>query len=328
MKGGTHPRVSVVVPNYNYARFLPRRMESILNQTFTDLEVIFLDDASTDDSRAVVQQYAGDPRVRMEFNAVNSGSPFAQWNFGVNRARGEYVWIAEADDFADPDFLERLVPLLERDAKLGLVYCQSRLVDETNRRIGTMLPYTDRLWSGRWTESFRNHGRDEVARYLVHRCTIPNASAVLFRRTAYLDAGGADPGMRLCGDWLTYVRILMRWDLHFLAREMNEFRIHDGAVRSRMSGDPREIEERYLVLEAVLRDLPVTRRDRFRALESRMYLWVNLTEKRGWSLGCREMQPVCAVAARVDPHPGFRFVKKKLLRRLKRAWGRGVSRWK
>jgi len=318
MKGGPSPRVSVVVPNYNYARFLIRRMDSILNQTFTDLEVIFLDDASTDDSRAVVQQYAGNPRVRMVFNETNTGSPFTQWNRGVALARGEYVWIAEADDFAEADFLERLVPLLDGDRDLGLVYCQSRLVDEDDRETGTMLPYTDRLWPGRWAESFRNRGRDEVARYLVHRCTIPNASAVLFRRSAFLDAGGAEAGMRLCGDWMTYVRILKRWDLYFLAANLNHFRTHAQAQRTRLSGDPAEIVERYMVLEEALNHTRVRRRDRREALESRMYLWVNLAERNGWSLRDPRMAAIRVAAARVDPRVEWRFFRKSRTQEVKR----------
>src|SRR5246127_2931841 len=103
------PTVSVVVPNYNHARFLPERIESILRQSYQDFELILLDDCSSDDSRAILSQYADDPRVRLEFNAVNSGSTFKQWNKGVRLARGKYVWIAESDDYADERLLQRLV---------------------------------------------------------------------------------------------------------------------------------------------------------------------------------------------------------------------------
>src|SRR5579864_2284139 len=106
------PTVSVVVPNYNHARFLPERIESILRQTYQDFELILLDDRSTDDSRAILSQYGGDPRVTIEFNDVNSGSTFKQWNKGVRLARGRYIWIAESDDYADDRLLERLVAAL------------------------------------------------------------------------------------------------------------------------------------------------------------------------------------------------------------------------
>ena len=78
--GTTMPKVSVVIPNYNHARFLTRRIETVLQQTFQDFEVILLDDCSTDDSRSILSKYAADPRVRIEFNEKNSGSTFKLWN--------------------------------------------------------------------------------------------------------------------------------------------------------------------------------------------------------------------------------------------------------
>jgi glycosyltransferase involved in cell wall biosynthesis len=96
MVNTSNAKVSVVVPNYNHARFLRKRVDSILGQTFQDFELILLDDCSTDDSRSVLSKYADDPRVRIEFNEVNSGSTFKQWNKGVWLAHGEYVWIAES----------------------------------------------------------------------------------------------------------------------------------------------------------------------------------------------------------------------------------------
>jgi glycosyltransferase involved in cell wall biosynthesis len=99
-------------------RFLRRRIESVLCQTYQDFELILLDDCSSDESRSLLSEYAGDPRVRIEFNEVNSGSPFKQWNKGVRLARGQYVWIAESDDYADKRLLERLVAQLFRSQEL------------------------------------------------------------------------------------------------------------------------------------------------------------------------------------------------------------------
>ena len=129
------PKVSVVVPNYNHARFLPKRIDSILGQTFQDFELILLDDCSTDDSRSILSRYADDPRVRIEFNAVNSGSTFKQWNKGVRLARGEYVWLAESDDYADERLLERLVSVLEAEPEVTFAYCRSWRISETVNRM-------------------------------------------------------------------------------------------------------------------------------------------------------------------------------------------------
>jgi len=106
------PTVSVVVPNYNHARYLQQRIDSILSQTYQDFELILLDDCSTDHSRDILASYRENPKVRIEYNDENSGTVFKQWNKGVRMARGRYIWMAESDDFADPRFLARMVPIL------------------------------------------------------------------------------------------------------------------------------------------------------------------------------------------------------------------------
>ena len=93
------PLVSVIVPNYNYARYMDERMQSILNQTYQNFEIIILDDCSTDNSRKVIEKYRGNPHVvAIVYNKENSGSTFKQWNKGFSIAKGELIWIAEADD--------------------------------------------------------------------------------------------------------------------------------------------------------------------------------------------------------------------------------------
>ena len=225
------PKVSVVIPNYNHARFLPRRIDCILGQTFQDFELILLDDCSTDDSRSILSKYADDPRVRIEFNAVNSGSTFKQWNKGVRLARGEYVWIAESDDYADERLLEKLVPLLDAEPRTVLAYCRSWRVLADGQIIELLdCPYTD-LDPRRWTADFGADGREECQNYLVQRNTIPNASAALFRREVYLRVGGADESMVLCGDWKLWAAMALTGRIAYLAEPFNYFRFHDTSVR-------------------------------------------------------------------------------------------------
>ena len=103
------PTVSIIVPNFNHAPFLRKRVDSILGQTYQDFEIILLDDCSTDESRSILREYSDRPHVRLAFNDANSGSGYRQWNKGVSLARGKYVWIAESDDYADGNLLQRLV---------------------------------------------------------------------------------------------------------------------------------------------------------------------------------------------------------------------------
>ena len=110
---GYSPLVSVIVPNFNHARFLSQRIDSILGQSYKNIELLLLDDASTDDSMTVIEHYhATHPSlVRVLRNEFNSGNVFRQWRKGIAAANGDLIWICESDDFAEPDFLERLVPI-------------------------------------------------------------------------------------------------------------------------------------------------------------------------------------------------------------------------
>ena len=107
-------KVSIILPNYNHAKYLQDRLDSIFNQTYQNFEVIILDDASTDDSLLILNCYKDHPKVsHFVVNTENSGSPFKQWKKGLSLAKGDCVWIAESDDICDLNFLESQLKCLE-----------------------------------------------------------------------------------------------------------------------------------------------------------------------------------------------------------------------
>jgi glycosyltransferase involved in cell wall biosynthesis len=244
------PQVSVIVPNYNHASFLQQRLDSVFSQTFDDMEVIILDDASTDDSREVIMHYALTPNVQLSFNDVNSGSPFAQWNKGVRLASGKYVWIAESDDWADPHLLEILVGRLESNPSAVLAYCQSNLIDENGQVKFVIEVSKAGLNRMRWRSDYVNEGRQECRQYMVIANIIANASAVVFRRDSYQKIGGADVSYQIGGDWLTWARMIMLGQLIFVAQPLNYYRLHDQVARRR-HGLAVSLTETYRVLGAL-----------------------------------------------------------------------------
>ena len=244
-------RVSVIIPNYNYGRFLRRRIESVLGQTWTDFEVIVLDDASQDNSREIIAQFLPDPRIRIVENKINSGSTFAQWNRGACLCRGEYVWIAEADDYADPEFLATLVATLDRHPEVGLAYCQSWNIDESGKVLGSNEAYTRGLDPLRWRHDYICNGQVECRDALIFMNTIPNASAVVFRRSLYEAVGGADMSLRLSGDWMLWVRMALASGVAFHAVPLNYYRSHSSSVRSQTLNDGLWIEEMARIIAEV-----------------------------------------------------------------------------
>jgi glycosyltransferase involved in cell wall biosynthesis len=229
------PKVSVITPNYNHAQYLPRRLESVLNQTFQDFELIILDNASTDNSREVIQAYTSDPRVTTIYNSKNNGSAFRQWNLGLSHSQGEYIWFAESDDFADRSFLETLVDRLDRHPNVGLAFCQSWGIDEERKSLFDYLGFRYHNLSSHWNQDYINTGDDECTNYLFWHNMIPNASAVLLRRSSIDRVGGAPTDMFVCGDWMTYINILSFSDIAFVSAHLNYFRHHQRTSRSEFS---------------------------------------------------------------------------------------------
>lgn len=226
-------KVSVIVPNFNHEKYLPKRLDSIFCQTLQNFEVILLDDCSSDTSPSLLEGYALHPKVSVYIrNEVNSGSPFLQWQKGLELAKGEYVWIAESDDYADPLFLETMVPLIENKPNVGIAFCASTIVSEDDKDLG-LEPIP--IFTGTSCNVATVKGMDFIRNYMLLSNSIPNVSACLLRREALVQAGLSKIGLRLNGDWLVYIRILCHFDIVCSHRMLNFFRTHEGNVRSAVS---------------------------------------------------------------------------------------------
>lgn len=274
------PRVSVIVPNYNHAGFLVQRLESIFGQTLQDFELLFLDDASTDDSLAVVERFADDERFTSYLNQRNSGSPFAQWNRGFSRARGEFVWIAESDDFAEPTFLERLVGRLDGHPEAVMATCRSWITDAGGRDLEVFDAYHWFQDRDRWVTGYGNSGEDEITNYLSFQNTIPNASGVVFRRGVLDDGFRAPEDMRVAGDWLFWIELLLRGGIVHVGEPLNHFRVaHGASQRSRAAASGAEVLEGVRVFRFIDDRLQRPEPLRWRA-------WLHLL-RRWLSIGAR-----------------------------------------
>ena len=226
------PKVSVIVPNYNHEAYLRQRLDSIYGQTYQNIEVILLDDCSIDGSPAILKAYQRkySQITRCDFNAANSGSPFAQWKKGITLATGDLVWIAESDDFCEPDFLEKLV-LFFTDESILLSYANTVFVDDAGKRHPFAFDtYVAQIDPQHWQASYIETAHNEVNRVLGLLNTIPNVSSVLFRRPegrVPLFEDPEWPAMKVCGDWVFYLHLLRGGRLAFCRDTTSFFRIHE-----------------------------------------------------------------------------------------------------
>lgn len=212
------------MPNYNHAPYLKERMESILAQDYPDFEVILLDDASTDESVAVLRTYESDLRVKMLIvNEGNSGNTFLQWKRGLSLATGEYVWIAESDDVAEPTLLSRLIAAIEKEDAV-LAFCHSRWIDSEGQTISRK---REPIWKRTWAMD----GETFIRRYLLGYSHICNASAVVFRRSAALNVDMSQVAQfTASGDRLFWIRMASQGRVAYLPQTLNNFRQHTHKV--------------------------------------------------------------------------------------------------
>src|SRR5262249_8777408 len=210
------PRVSVVMANYNYARYLRAAIDSVLNQTLTDLELIVVDDGSTDGSREIIESYLGDARVR--FRPVDHlGQPGAK-NAGIERAGGPLVAFLDADDVWHPEKLEKQVALFEHEPTLGVVYSRRTLIDE----VGREQPYRQPpLYRGNVLEH-------------IFRDNFVCFSSVVVRRLVFEHVGLFDERSDLAIDYDLWLRVAAHYRFDYVDEPLVQYRCGHGNLSRRV----------------------------------------------------------------------------------------------
>lgn len=244
------PKVSVIVPNYNHQAFLKERIDTILQQTYQDFELIILDDCSTDDSVNIIESYRDNEHVtHIVQNEHNSGSTFLQWDKGVSLARGEYIWIAESDDAAHPQFLSTLVEQLEKHPEAVVAYAHSLLVNEKGETVndkrharndGAVIVYDSKRFT-RWAMLSINE--------------LYNASMVVFRHSIYNKIDKSFQQYHLVGDWKFWMGVCLQGSVIEVCQMLNYFRVHSNKVTFKMAKAGTDWPEVASVLRSFIHQL-------------------------------------------------------------------------
>ncbi len=230
-------RVSVIVPNYNYEHYIESRLDSVFKQSYPIFEIIVLDDYSSDNSVEVINQFLDKTGriVSFQQNKCNSGNTFKQWRKGLLQARGEFVWVAEADDLADSEFLSSSVASFSRDTVLS--FCNSKQIDSYGETLSDSYDYyyktiSEKLFNG----DFTLPGRTFTKTALSVKNPILNVSSVLWRKQQLLESlktiGQEVVSYKLVGDWRLYIDVLESEDstVSYLSSSLNSHRRHESSV--------------------------------------------------------------------------------------------------
>lgn len=228
-------KISVVVPNYNYSNYLYQRVYSILNQNYKIHELIILDDASKDNSlfyiKQIEQKISEFVNVKVVVNDINSGNAFSQWQKGMNLASGDYVWVAEADDYAKENFLNEVVSPLKKNNNIVISYADTGFIDSNGYITkNSLVDQIDILKTNHWNASYVNKGISEINCYSYLNCTIPNVSGTIIKKGNYDEIFESAKKFHQSGDWFTYLNILNLGDISFINKTLNYYRVHGNNI--------------------------------------------------------------------------------------------------
>lgn len=279
-------KVSVIIPNYNYANFIIERIDSILMQTYPIYELIILDDCSTDNSVEVIEEKIKDIKdIKVKFikNEKNSGGVFRQWKKGFDAATGDFIWIAEADDSAENNFVEELIKPFD-DPEVVLSYCESARIDGENNLIREKSDdLYDMCRTGEWNKSYVWTGAEENIYHLSVTNTILNVSSVMWRKKDYTDIFAKAGEFKVAGDWFIYYNILKDGKISWNAKPLNYYRKHGSSVCTDVRAEiefgeicrlQNEISELYEIPEEIKKKQEMRRQLMYPLLPKKKIAWV------------------------------------------------------
>lgn len=237
-------RVSVIVASYNHVSYLKERMDSLINQTFKNLEIIVIDDNSPDKSVEFLKNYESDPRVRIIINTDNLGW-IKNSNKGASLATGEYLLFANCDDYCDITMVEKLVNIIKVSQNASIAFCKSLMVDSQSKVYGDDYSVREKSFRKKCrTSTLINN--NEMKEFLMHSCVLPNLSSVLMKTSIFLEAGGFSEDFKVCSDWSLFFQLSNTYNFAYEAEPLNYFRQHRNTVRN--SVKDRVIYDEYFKL--------------------------------------------------------------------------------
>jgi glycosyltransferase involved in cell wall biosynthesis len=239
-----NPRVSIICASYNYGQYVAQAVDSLLCQDFDSLEVIVIDDASTDETRSVLARYSGNPRVGLVCHEANQGH-IRTYNEGLALARGQFVGLLSADDYCcSRHAVSRVVSMFDDHPSVGMVYSGHSVVRD-DQILKLVQP-----WPGdRVVEGFEEFRRLMWGNYILH-------SGTLLRRKVQDELGFYDERLTQSGDWDLWLRAAASHDVGYIAEPLFAYRMHGANMQKKGILPSAQADQNVLALERAFRALP------------------------------------------------------------------------
>lgn len=237
------PKISVLLTSYNHAGFIRQAIDSVLQQTFTDFELLILDDASTDDSWWIIKSY-DDPRIKAIRNAQKGEITFKVIDVISNVATGEYIAVHHSDDVWEPRKLEKQVAYLDAHAETGAVFTDAAAISEDNALV------EGHFYSRIFTQP--NRTRHQWLRHFFSDGNALCHPSVLIRKKCFEECGFYRTWLWQIDDFDMWMRLALKYEIHVLPEKLTRFRVRNNEANvsgNYRSARIRNFYERHRVLD-------------------------------------------------------------------------------
>ena len=215
-----NPLVSIIVPNYNHACYLDRRLDTVFNQSYKNFEVIILDDCSTDNSLEIINKYKNNIHLsQVIVNESNTGSTFYQWEKGIQLSKGDLIWIAESDDYNELTFLEEMVKGIVLDDRIVVAFSSYVFFND----FGGVNRHKDRF-------NLSFDGIRFIRGWMNMQCAIKNASGAVFKKEAYRLISKEFVSYRGAGDYQFWTEIASKGRVMYIRKNLTFCRVGSNSV--------------------------------------------------------------------------------------------------
>ena len=249
--------VTAVIINYNNSKTLLKRLKSVYNQTVSPNEVIIIDDCSTDNSVEIIEDYINCKKdkikikTRVIVNSTNLGSGYYNWINGIELANTDFIWIAEADDYCELNFIEVLLPKF-KDLSISISYCKSIFINKNNQSIWTIDKYLDE----KWKNSFTLATSKLVKHKWGHLNIIPNVSSCIFRKPdkQHLETiqKYLNNNVKLVIDWMFYLLISKNSSISYSVDTTNYYFVYENSVSQKIQKTSQYLNEHMIMAEFII----------------------------------------------------------------------------
>lgn len=240
------PTISVVIPSYNHEKYISEAIQSVLDQTYQDFEIVITDDGSSDNSVQIIKQFA-DPRIKLFVFSENKGACLAI-NNSIENSTGEFIAVLNSDDIFLPNKLEIQLNFLNNHSEIGAVFSYAKIIDEDSNNF-----QGDHFYKNIFIQP--NRSRFEWLNYFFYNGNCLCHPSILIRRECYRNVGLYDPRFAQLPDFEFWIRLCQKYEIYIIEEELICFRVRDNEVNAsgiRKDSITRSITELNQVLKAYL----------------------------------------------------------------------------